>query len=124
MNDVEKTDLNPVRLEGTQEDDVRALRKRLHELVDKMLDHVEYDEHGDAVNVIKAGISIEHVCPPVVADVVAPLPMGEKLELYVSSTYNQIKKRIEALETKKLVDAQRDSAGFTVEKRDPMGSLG
>lgn len=124
MNDVQKTNLNPVRLEGTKEDDVRALRKRFHEIVDAMFDHIEYDDHGDAVNVIRAESSTEYHCPPVVADVVAPLPVGEKLELYVSSTYNQIKKRIEALETKKLVDAQRDSAGFTVEKRDPMGSLG
>lgn len=123
MNSTETKNLTPVRLEGTREEDVLALKKLLHEQIDRMFEHVEYDAHGDAVNVIRCSTSTEVFCPPVVADVIAPLPVGEKLEISVSSTYNQVKKKIEALETKKLVDAERDSEGFVVMSSNTPGSL-
>lgn len=113
--ETEKTDMNPLRLEGTKKEDIEGLRKLLHTTVDSMLDAVEFDTHGDAVNQIAVLKTRGFVRYPAMADIYAMLPGERKLELTIGPTYRELKEEIDRLDTADMVkSAQANTFGATV----------
>lgn len=111
----ETTTYTPVQLAGTRAEDIAELRKKLHAVVDSMIDQIEYDVHGEAVNRVNVTVSKDFISVPVMADTDVHVSGDRKLEFSVSTTYRRVTEEIERLRAVNVAaEAERISKGYTM----------